>query len=376
MLNKIGFQNYKSFKDSQELELKPITVLIGKNSSGKSSIVKLLTLLDASIKGISSTPLYLKNKNVELGVEFRDLVYSRKAVGTHSTVSFKLETKNEKLEVTIGPDSLLEHGLTFFSWKLNNIEYIDEHNTQDFKGFISQNKELKEISFTTDYIGPFRKLPERGNHVNEECDSEDFGIHGENTYNFLIRDSFTKDKRLLENVSNWFKKSFGGWGVQVNSDTAPFYQIEITNEVSTINIKDVGQGMSQALPLVTRAFKKTIEETFILLEQPELHLHPAAHGDLAELFIDSINIDNNKKYLIETHSQNFLLRIRKLVVEKKISTEDVVFYFVDYDEDTKTSNLEKITINENGEVSSWPEGVFSESLEETLAIRQAQKEKK
>ena len=44
-----------------------------------------------------------------------------------------------------------------------------------------------------------------------------------------------------------------------------------------------------------------------IIEEPELHLHPSAHGDLAERFAESLK-DKNKRYLIETHSENFILR--------------------------------------------------------------------
>lgn len=59
-----------------------------------------------------------------------------------------------------------------------------------------------------------------------------------------------------------------------------------------------------------------VEPTLIVVEEPETHLHPAAHGDLAERFVDSFIEDSNKRYLIETHSQNFVLRLRRLIAEK------------------------------------------------------------
>ncbi|MBK9565149.1 MAG: hypothetical protein IPO37_08205 [Saprospiraceae bacterium] len=66
----------------------------------------------------------------------------------------------------------------------------------------------------------------------------------------------------------------------------------------------------------------------MVVEEPETHLHPAAHGDLAERFVDSFIEDSNKRYLIETHSQNFVLRLRRLIAEKKIKPFDIALYYI------------------------------------------------
>ncbi len=74
-------------------------------------------------------------------------------------------------------------------------------------------------------------------------------------------------------------------------------------------------GISQVLPLIIRAYKPCEKETCIIIEEPESHLHPYAHAQLAQLYFDSLALDRNKKYLFETHSQNFVLRMRRLVAE-------------------------------------------------------------
>ena len=99
MLDKITFENYKLFKRKQTLELKPITVLIGKNSSGKTAVAKLLPLLEASLSGKYQDPIVMTHNNIEFGAEFRDLLYGRKRIGT---LSLKLESGNEHLVVDIG----------------------------------------------------------------------------------------------------------------------------------------------------------------------------------------------------------------------------------------------------------------------------------
>ena len=69
----VSFENYKAFSEKQTMQLKPITILIGKNSSGKSSIAKLFTLLENSLNGDIDEPLRLKNNGVELGASLDNL---------------------------------------------------------------------------------------------------------------------------------------------------------------------------------------------------------------------------------------------------------------------------------------------------------------
>ena len=282
---------------------------------------------------------------------------------------------NVKVAITNQANELYE----ILEWKYNDGSKIIERNFEaNYKGFLLLDDDQfpsNDFSLNTDYIGPFRKTPERSYSRHTIYGLDKFGIHGENAYSFLIQDSLTVEQNLINKVSGWYEENFEGWGVVVNSEKAPFYQVELSRENSglSVNIKDVGQGMSQALPLVTRAMMPTDSETLIILEQPELHLHPAAHANLAELFVQSVKDDINKKYLIETHSQNFLLRLRRLVAEGGVKKEDLQLYFVDFDEDSGVSQLKAIEVDDNGEVSFWPDGIFNESYEEARAIIRAQK---
>jgi predicted ATPase len=376
MINKISFKNYKSFKELQELELKPITVLIGKNSSGKSAVAKLPTLIENSLKGQFSDPLLLINNNVELGAEFKDLIFGRTRIGSLEII---LEDEQERLEVIIASGTGSRDLPKIFSWKLKTqAGEFEENENGNFMGFLCKSndnkKVIKSLELKTEYIGPFRIIPERAYSRPNATLQDNVGIKGEFTYHILIQDSLSIEEVLLKKVSNWYEENFDLWGIKVNEEKDPFYQIELTrdNGALNINLKDVGQGMGQALPLVVSSFMKSSDETLIILEQPELHLHPAAHGSLAKLFVDSCK-DNKKRYLIETHSQNFILRLRRLIAEGYLNKEDLIIYSVEFNPINGSSSLKKILVDEFGEVNYWPEDVFNESLDEALAIRKAQK---
>mgnify|MGYP000411420810 FL=1 len=67
-----------------------------------------------------------------------------------------------------------------------------------------------------------------------------------------------------------------------------------------------------------------------------------------------------------------MLRLRRLIAEGKLVPDDLALYYVDFNEENNESELKRIIIDENGNVDYWPEGIFSESLDETIGIRTAQ----
>ena len=369
MINKIEFKNYKLFKSRQAIELKPLTILIGKNSSGKSAVLKLPTLIENSLSGDFQEPLLLTNNGIELGGEFRDLIYGRR----YGQLEISLESDIEKLEIVVGSNTPSNDPAIFY-WKLDDFEA--DTSKEKFNGFLATSNKIKTLSFNINYISSYREGLER--YFEKNIKTYDLvGIKGENVYSILIKDALTTPKNLIKQVSDFYQENFEGWSIRVNQDNAPPYQIELVKDDLKINLKEVGLGMIHALPLVVRASMPAKQETLVIIEEPELHLHPAAHGNLAELFAKSLQ-DKNKRYLIETHSQNFVLRLRRLIAQGNLDKEQVVIYYVDFDEDMTESNLIRINIdelgkprNESGEIY-WPKNVFSETLDETSAIRTAQ----
>lgn len=399
-LKQISFKNYKAFAEEQTLELRPITILIGKNSSGKSAIAKLPTLLENSLSGKIDTPLLLINNGVELGGDFRDLVYKR---DPSTPVELGIEWEDGqslsvKLIRPVGGNSqpiinqwFMKNDSMSISleYKTDGRKYIDntgKEYTGDFYGFIPMDTKFIQdqglpikrlgLGLNVDYIGPFRRMPPRTFSLTGQQNYPHTGIKGENAYNILGNSKVGKTELITE-VGNWYEKSFDGWRLDVEKVRDNLLEIVLKKgDDFSVNIADVGQGMSQVLPLITRAHKDS-ENTLVVLEQPELHLHPAAHGDLAELFAYSA-MEKKQRYLIETHSENFLLRLRKLIVDEKskLTPEDVMIYWIDEEEDGQSKFLKPITINEEGRLSDWPEGVFNEDLDEVLAIKKALKNKR
>ena len=110
-----------------------------------------------------------------------------------------------------------------------------------------------------------------------------------------------------------------------------------------------------------------------IIEHPEAELHPAAHADIAELLLENL-AGPARPLIVETHSQMILLRARRWVAEGRLPAGHVLVYWV-HTEPSRGSMLERIRIRENGEMETWPDGVFIEDYEEILAIRRAARRK-
>jgi predicted ATPase len=138
------------------------------------------------------------------------------------------------------------------------------------------------------------------------------------------------------------------------------------------NYADTGFGVSQVLPLIVQGLYGD-EDTMLIAEQPEIHLNPKLQALLADLFCDFASRKVN--VLVETHSEHLLLRLRRLIAEGSIKSNQVALYYVERDKDK--SLIREIPIKDNGhvEIKEWPRGFFQDSLRESIGLASAQSKK-
>lgn len=186
-----------------------------------------------------------------------------------------------------------------------------------------------------------------------------------------IRKSFKRDLREFQRAgfsAKWFLKGF----FQRHGVLLEIALQDVRSKV-LLSQRDVGVGISQILPILITALGT--RNRWHLVEQPELHLHPAHQAELAELFIESALGDRGNRFVIETHSEHLLLRIMKRIREQAagtarpdapaISHNDISVVYV---EPTKNGSLIRhMPLNARGElVNDWPGGFFEEGLRELL----------
>ncbi len=397
MLSYIDFEHYRIFSGKQTLKLAPLTVVFGRNNTGKSAVLKLPMLIRSAIS-CDSDEVFSKRdvSGMTLCDEYRDVVYGK---GNHAV---GLKFGDDKGEMNVSLTFIAENQAGTSHSRLEELTIENNQNvleiTSDdesvlrekgtgvpysFRGIIPQEGEhqewvrsaLQQLQMSIDYIGPVRWIPERYFSLDDHPNVMS-GIDGQNAYTYLIQDSQNAVHPLLDSVSKWYEEHFGGWRLEVGKSRYPVFSIEFRNDnLPSNNICDTGFGIQQSLPIVVAAYRKYDNPTLVVLEEPETHLNPSAHAQLGELIATAAVIDTSKRFLVETHSLNLMIRLRTLIARGVLKREDVALYYVDYDANTSSSTLREVTIKDNGDVVGWPEKMFKETLSEALALRQAQMDK-
>jgi ABC-type branched-subunit amino acid transport system ATPase component len=142
---------------------------------------------------------------------------------------------------------------------------------------------------------------------------------------------------------------------------------------TAVSHRDVGIGVSQVLPVLVAAYAS--KGKLLVIEQPEIHLHPALQAELGDVFLDTALGEGANTLLIESHSEHLLLRIMRRMRETfegtlpegmpAVRPEHVMVLFVE--PDGSKSIVREMPLNERGElVKAWPGGFFEEGLREVF----------
>lgn len=464
MLKSIGLENYKCFKDPTTIDIAPLTVLCGVNSSGKSSILKSLLMLKQSYENTSSSnSITLNGKYLNEG-SIQNII--SKDCGKRVTISyisvlpavpkfsknnfdkidrdeiaaynelrkiFEIKDKLPKItikvtleiipktidspinvinkyyvEVAIEGKSTLEILLDKVPDKTNrdyNIRlknFIDVEETDIslpgcvcyFEGlrvaniFINSTNKYYKIGITQNictiirhaisvlagikHVSPLRKEPSRFYVYTD--DSLNTGLAGENTIQ-VIQNAAKLSTSFLEPPVNdefvFHSKYKGAYDfLQMWLDYLGLGKIETRNieellkaQLDGFNIADVGFGVSQVLPILVEGILLNGRQT-LLIEQPEIHLHPKAQMAMADFLIASAY--KSKNLIVETHSDHIINRILRRVLEHPESDlgKFVKIYYVE------DGNIQPIQIDRvHGFVDAPPE-FFTQFSSETERIFQ------
>ena len=387
---RVGFENFRCFRKRQSVRLTPLTLLVGENSTGKTSFMAMVralrtALMDGTTPDFKEDPYDLgsfedianqrggragRAREFQLEIEAERRKGSGKETGSlnltftdaaglflparwrlaNDTCSMDLELKKGKafdMELTTGRGSWKSRksiGMPDFSslrillHAIHDPDYFDMprdsiRDVHDLfglaRGFVDEQPCAS---------APVRSAPKRTYDPGRPYwDPEGDSIP---TYyaDLLFRDrgkweklkhaleQFGKDSGLFDEISI---KTLG------NRESEPF-QIQIRKSGGKAkgpfrNLIDVGYGVSQALPVVTALLRESAPNMF-LIQQPEVHLHPSAQASLASLFCDLASSGRN--LLVETHSDYIIDRTRMEVRDDRcgIGPEDVTILYFERDD--------------------------------------------
>ena len=447
MLKYLHIKNFKGWKDTGKIEFAPITLFMGSNSSGKSSIGQFLMLLKQSSASTDrKTVLFLGDSDsvVELGGPV-DMLYEH---NTEEMLEFEYNwdmpeplmlsmlvnkdnnqnylvnsiTFSDKIAVRNKEIQTLEVEKMMYRLYLNDnsnfavgMERVQKASSARAYKTISENYEIKRvlgrawempspyrfygfpdemISYhqnawfapqlnaahenffaNISYLGPLREKAERHyrwtgfipSSVGPSGKDTILALLAARTENRLYNYKFGQVRMSLETIIATALTKMGlvdKFVINKISDDRQDYEVKVQTKGSHTftDIPDVGFGISQVLPVLVQLYYAPAN-SIIIMEQPELHLHPSAQSALADIMIDAISAREDTKprniqLIIETHSEHFLRRFQRRIAEEKFSNEKFAAYFANNDE--CPSILEPLEINLFGQITNWPKNFFGD----------------
>lgn len=411
-LERIAFAGYRCFAQRQNIELRPITVVLGRNNSGKSALVRTPLVLSAGIRTESRAPLDLDilidKFSLDMVESFTDLIYGGRPHGSidieadladgdygfAATVqnideyraqvvsSLRMRSRHGEVQLDWVPDDppaiarytvragerTRENVLVAFEGLLPSAESEEPLTTNPLRG-----PRIRDSFPDIRYLGPFRDLPGVAYRLPSGMPA-DVGTVGQNAGGILASDLVRGQGRLLRQVNQDIADILPGWTLDMVERGRNYAVLLRSRDDDTlsVNLADAGTGVAQMLPIFVQRAADLVSPprrpVLEIIEQPELHLHPAAHGALADLYLTAVQ-RSDVRFLIETHSETFLLRLRRRIAEG-LDPDMIAIYFVEHG--GGASNVRRIKVDADGNLDSWPEGVFSEDYEEVRALASAQ----
>ena len=414
---KLTIKNVRCFAEEQHFDIRPLTFLVGENSTGKTTVMSCFSIIyDCISRGGWYNPDF--NQDPYSMGSFVDIARKSNEKNSHQKMNFELGIVHDALNIKynlhfknqekIAEPMLNQAGInfkdmTFFSEKKNQkvihtikdkddeILFQDSYTSDDMslarmmmnprliRSFVLEERSVNQKekiafeawrklrSYERQYfsekifsLAPIRSKPQRTyNPIKESLSSE-----GSEIPVTLLRLSHQDDiwKKIRKKLVDFGKSSglFSDVEVKKYGSTGEPFQLQFQVRGIQSNIIDTGYGISQILPLLVRLFTSDIQKkrypirkgTRFLLQQPEVHLHPKAQAELASLLIQSAKINNS--FLIETHSDYILDRVRIEIRKGNISHNHVSLIYL---ESTKNGvQAHNILFDKQGNLIKVPTG--------------------
>jgi len=248
-------------------------------------------------------------------------------------------------------------------------------------GFLSEIVlEFEGLFRRTAYLGPLRDNPKRIYRWAGE-EPSDVGRKGElaisailaarNRGRYISPGRKKKRRNLEETIALWLRKMgiIQRFSLRQIAEDRKDYEVQVwkTERSPDVLITDVGFGLSQVLPVLVLCYYVP-EGSVLLIEQPELHLHPLAQCWLADVFIEVVQ-NRNVQIIVESHSEHFMRRLQRRIAEKAIPAKKTALYFCSID--NSASKKEKLDVDLYGDIKNWPENFFGDEIGELTAKTEA-----
>jgi predicted ATPase len=426
-INSIKFENFRSFVDGVDVQLRPLTLLFGYNSAGKSALLRGLPLIAASLRTQERAPIALVCPAARQA-SFSDLLpHPALSASRRLGISLSLRLRSTGAieegritwRITDLPD-LKQQVVEDFECAINGGLHLKAqwhpaasnsarpanqytiHLTHDpdveaaisFQGLVPEFpespeswqkplkrlkelfKELRTERNNVQWLSSVRRTPDR--HIRWRSTAPSMlEPDGSGAADILAYDDLAKGP-LLGEVSAWYEKHLG-WRLKV-SQLADQYRLMMEpaqNSPVEVYFSDVGEGLVQVLPVLVAAARlrdsSGASPRILAVEEPESHLHPRLHAALTEKFCELAALPDPPQIVVETHSENVLLRVQLAVASGQLPPENVIVYWVRQSSDGR-SRIDPVEFDPLGQPKgNWPPGVFAEDLEQARRLLELQR---
>lgn len=402
-LTKLQIRNFKCW-ENLSLDLKPLTVLIGPNGSGKSSVLQALCLLKRFITTTSSVNHdnlgdFSTSQYLNLG-RFDELVYkheqmSQMRLDIHvsendkaSIYSLSLGKKNCVGELA------LEQPKSRFKVDFQ-LPYSLNKTMSVTVGFLNKATKVNRQVIWNGVSASVQAMPSIKTPVPEETVSllethlrflrGVYLIHGRQffetwTYPYAPSIDYLKlcmtDQELAnvlatnsdieEKVANWTKEILGIEVLAKSLPPGPMLKVESRMRRFRVPLALEGAGLNRLVYILTNLVLPSTK--LILVEEPEIHLHPRHLFSLGRKLNDLLR-EERKQMLITTHNEHILLALLTGIADGSIKREDLAIYYLE--RDGLSAKAKKLEINEKGQVDGGLPGFFEMEWETTEAYLRA-----
>jgi hypothetical protein len=242
---------------------------------------------------------------------------------------------------------------------------IENHGASSLLGWLPS--ELSTALHGLLYLGPLRTDPRR-NYLWVGQRPGDLGRDGRNAILVLLAN---RDNSVKEQVAQWLRRLnlIESFRIEPIAPSRRDYEVLIktTPNSPEVLLTGVGFGLSQVLPVLVLC-AMSYPDCTIILEQPEIHLHPSAQSDLADVLIDAVT-NRNLQIIVESHSEHLLRRIQRRVAEGSFAAEDAALYFCEME--NGESKARELELTDDGFIKNWPKDFFGDEMGDLGAMTEA-----
>ena len=366
MLTRLDLQLFKCF-ELLRLPLGPLTLLSGSNASGKSSVLQALVLLHQTMREHEwSTRLMLNGAAIRLGT-VSDVVDK-----VHGRSTFEIGVVDEEVQCHwVFTDERSEMSMTVERVNIGKNAHEEPRALRyllppSVDGTVSSLAErLRGLTYiTAERVGPREVYT-----VEDRQIAPVVGPVGEHAVSVL---NWGRDERVLDElvlpdapptrlrqVEERMRTLFPGCALvvqQVPQTNVVTLGIRTSDDTDFHRPINVGFGLTQVFPIVVAALSSAPQD-ILLIENPEVHLHPAGQAQMGQFLADVARA--GVQVIVETHSDHILNGIRRSVKSGRLPAEDVVIHFFR----PRLPDGQQVvspTLDGSGNIDFWPEGFFDQ----------------